>query len=344
MRKLVTCRKITAIHPIKNADMIEEVCIDGWSVVAQKGIHNEGDTVVFFEIDSFLPESDDRFASFMQFGVKTFNGLRGHRVKTKKLRGVYSQGVIIPVSEFPEIEVDFEKDFAEEVGVVKWEKSEVNGYTGDAKGSFPGFLVKSDQDRIQNVYGRLVRDYKDESFVGTLKMDGSSITVFYDESGDELGVCSRNQQLKLDLEQPLDQQGKFIEGAARSELFDKVMRLHNIYGGSWAIQGELVGPGIQGGFEKFDQYQVFAYNIFDIDSHEFVSYTKFTEMAESVDLECVPVVYDDCEILKEGMGKIIKMADGKGLHSSYREGIVWKQVNGKKQFKAISNKYLDKED
>lgn len=344
MRKLVTCREITAIHPIKNADKIEEVCIDGWSVVAQKGIHNEGDTVLFFEIDSFLPESDERFESFMQFGVKQFNGVRGHRVKTKKLRGVYSQGVIIPVSEFPEIEVDFDKDFAEEVGVVKWEKSEVTGYTGDTKGTFPGFLVKSDQDRIQNVYGKLVRDYVDEIFVGTLKMDGSSVTVFYDESGDELGICSRNQQLKLDMGQPLDQQGKFIEGASRSGLFDKVMKLNRIYGGSWAIQGELVGPGIQGNFEKFDQYQVFAYNIFDIDSHKFVNYTDFAQMSEKVELVCVPVVYDDCEILKEGMSKIIKMADGKGLQCSYREGIVWKQVYGNKQFKAISNKYLDKEE
>lgn len=344
MRKLVTCRKITAIYPIKNADKIEEICIDGWSIVAQKGIHSEGDVVVFFEIDSFLPENDERFESFMQFGVKQFNNVRGHRVKTKKLRGVYSQGVIIPISEFPEIKVDFDKDFADEVGVVKWEKSEVTGYTGDTKGTFPGFLIKSDQDRIQNVYGKLVRDYADEIFVGTLKMDGSSVTVFYDESGDELGICSRNQQLKLDMEQPLDQQGKFIEGASRSGLFDKVMKLNRIYGGSWAIQGELVGHGIQGNFEKFDQYQVFTYNIFDIDNHQFVNYTDFALMSDKVELDCVPVIYDDCEILKEEMPKIIKMADGKGLRCSYREGIVWKQVYGNKQFKAISNKYLDKEE
>jgi RNA ligase (TIGR02306 family) len=361
MRKLVTVRRILNILPIKEADMIEEVVVDGWSVVAQKGIHSVGDAVVYFEIDSFLPESDKRFESFMKFGTQTFEGILGHRVKTKRLRGVYSQGIIIPLNEFPEIGVAVhDTDYSELLGVVKYERPEVNGYNGDAKGNFPWFLRKSDQERIQNVYNKLSESqYAEELFVGTLKMDGSSVTVYRlsddtettlryidaEKEGQQLyGVCSRNQELKLDFDIPLADQGKFVQGVINSDLINKCKQLTEIYGGSYAIQGELVGAGIQGGFEKFDQYQVFAYNIFDINAQDFVSYNMFEEMAESVGLQTVPVIYEATDVLRKPLSEILEMADGAGLRASYREGIVWKQVlGGNLQFKAISNKYLSKE-
>lgn len=350
MRKLVTVRKINNILPIKDADIIEEVVVDGWSVVAQKGIHSVGDTVVYFEIDSFLPELDNRYESFMKFGTQEFNGVRGHRVKTKRLRGVYSQGIIIPLHEFPEIvSPEFDTDYSELLGIAKYERQEVVGNGGDAKGNFPWFLRKSDQERIQNLYNKLTNsELIEEYFIGTLKMDGSSITVFhvsgdrYDNQG--FGVCSRNQELKLDLDAPLPDQGKFIQGAINSDLFNKAKRLGEGYDGNFAIQGELVGAGIQGNFEKFEQYEVFAYNIFDIDKQDFVSYAQFEEMASEVGLQTVPVVYEATQILHEDLKDILDLADGKGLRSAYREGIVWKQViGGNTQFKAISNKYLSKE-
>ena len=118
-RKLVTVHNITYIKPIEGADRIEEVSVDGWSVVAQKGIHTIGDTVLYFEIDSFLPASDARFESFMKFGTRTFEEVLGHRIKTVRLKGVYSQGVIMPLNEFPELKdvmlfEDF--DFSELIG------------------------------------------------------------------------------------------------------------------------------------------------------------------------------------------------------------------------------------
>ena len=361
MRKLMTVRTIDNILPIKDADMIEQLVIDGWNVVAQKGIHSVGDIIVYFEIDSFLPIEDVRFETFMKFGVNTFEGKQGHRVKTKRLRGVYSQGIVIPLKEFPEIVEPLpDTDYAELFGVVKYEKQEVTGFSGDAKGTFPWFLQKSDQDRIQNVYGRLSNsDLADKEFVGTLKMDGSSITVFavdkskyVPDSEDVVGVdiaigyCSRNQQLKMPYTSEdgwFEKTGKFYQGASNSDLFVKVAELCSITGKSLAIQGELVGQGIQGNFEKFEKYQVFAYNIFDVDAGKFVDYKTFLEYAAMVDLQIVPEAYPAQTILGKGVAEIVAMADGKGLLANYREGIVWKQVDGDCQFKAISNKYLDKE-
>lgn len=353
MRKLVSVRKITDIKPIEGADRIEQVLVDGWVVVAQKGIHQVGNDILYFEIDSFLPDSDKRFESFMKFGTRTFNGNLGHKVKTIRLKGVYSQGVIMPLSEFPEIvNPEYDVDYSEVIGIVKWEKPEVNGYAGDSKGNFPWFLRKSDQERIQNVYGRLSQSNYNSKFVGTLKMDGSSITVFYVDgekyNNQGCGYCSRNQELKLpdmlDTEFDINSQGKFFQGAIHSNLFVKVTELYKKFGSYYAIQGELVGAGIQGNFEKFDTYQVFAYNIFDIEKQEYVDYNTFQQMAEAVDLQICPVIYEEQYILQESLEDILVMANGEGLKASYREGVVWKQVDGQIQFKAISNKYLEKQE
>lgn len=349
MRKLVSVRIISDIQPIEGADKIEKILIDGWIVVAQKGIHSIGDTVLYFEIDSFLPQTNERFGSFMKFGTRTFNGVVGHRVKTVRLRGVYSQGIIMPLAEFPEIPlVIFDHDYSEIIGVVKWERDEETGMVGDAKGSLPSFLRKSDQERIQNLYGKLSNgDLATELFVGTMKMDGNSITVFqyppeYQEDNDSFGYCSRNQQLKFP-EEGKDA-GKFYQGAIKSDLFTKVFELNKLFGGYYAIQGELVGPGIQGNFEKFDQYQVFAYNIFDIQKQQYVDYATFDNMAKDVGLQICPVVYEAMPILGESLDHILALSDGKGMINSYREGVVWKQLEGSMQFKAISNRYLTKGD
>jgi RNA ligase (TIGR02306 family) len=358
MRKLVTVRKITSINPIEGADRIEEVGVDGWSVVCQKGIHSVGDTVLYFELDSFLPESDKRFESFMKFGTRTFDGVVGHRIKTVRLKGVYSQGIIMPLSEFPEVSgyISEDADFSDILGIVKWEapaeRGDGMGYQGDKKGEFPWFLRKSDQERIQNLYGKLVRTHVDKEFVGTLKMDGSSITVGYvmGERYDnkEFFYCSRNQELKIPDFGKEDfnryTEGKFYQGAANSDLFLKAFMLHELFGGYYAIQGELVGAGVQGNFEKFDTYQVFAYNIFDIEQQQYVDYYTFINMAAEVKLLTVPQVYDAQPVLEQELKDILELSNlGKVLNADYVEGIVWKQVDGDCQFKVISNKYLEKQ-
>jgi RNA ligase (TIGR02306 family) len=357
MRKLVTVRKITDVQSILGADRIEEVWVDGWSVVCQKGIHNVGDSVLYFELDSFLPQSDTRFESFMKFGTRTFDGVVGHRIKTVRLKGVYSQGVIMPLSEFPEItSTEEDTDYSEAIGIVKWEapqeRGEGMGYQGDKKGDFPWFIRKSDQERIQNLYGKLTQTHRDKEFVGTLKMDGSSITVGY-VLGDrydnkEFFYCSRNQELKMpdfgaeDFKR--ENEGKFYQGAANSDLFVKAFMLHKLFGSYYAIQGELVGAGVQGNFEKFDTYQVFAYNIFDIEKQEYVDYNTFEIMAEAVKLQTVPKVYGANTVLVHELKDILEWSNlGKILNAEYIEGIVYKQVDGDCQFKVINNKYLDKQ-
>ncbi len=95
-RSLAYIAKITNIEPIEGADRIEHATInDGWKVVvAKQDGFKVGDEVVYIEIDSKVPAKP----------VFEFLSDRKYRVKTIKLRGAYSQGLVMPRSVFPEIE------------------------------------------------------------------------------------------------------------------------------------------------------------------------------------------------------------------------------------------------
>ena len=110
-RKLASIVKISKVSPIENADRLEVVEMEGkgWRVVTQKGEFKVGDLGCYFEIDSFLDPNDNRYAflkdrCLKRFVSKSGNVLReGIRIKTMKLRGVVSQGLLMPLSAFHEI-------------------------------------------------------------------------------------------------------------------------------------------------------------------------------------------------------------------------------------------------
>ena len=94
-RALAYIAQVTNIEPIPNCDNIVHASVLGWKVIINKndGIQ-VGDKVVYFEVDSKVNEKDERFA---------FLEKRNYRIKTMKMRGVYSQGLVMPLSCFPEI-------------------------------------------------------------------------------------------------------------------------------------------------------------------------------------------------------------------------------------------------
>ena len=96
MRKLATVRRIDDIRPIPDADAIECAVIGGWSVVIKKGEYREGDIAVYCEIDSWIPHE---LAPFLSKGQepREFEGIRGERLRTVKLRGQVSQGLLLPL-------------------------------------------------------------------------------------------------------------------------------------------------------------------------------------------------------------------------------------------------------
>lgn len=365
MRKLVTHRTITDIKEHPNADAIELAIIDGWQVVTKKGEFQKGDSCCFFEIDSFLPADDDRFEFLRKSGIKKDeSGQERIRLKTVKLRKELSQGLALPWYLFPEFHDldDLEDiDMASLINVIKYERPEPK--VTNASGYFPDILKKTDEDRIQNMYIRLKHNYLSDLFVPTLKLDGSSCTVTYlsedhqhywknetpvdgnaidvcsHAAGDKIAeviVCSRNLQLKY------DENSHFWKAAIESEVPTSLENWGRFHNKSLAIQGEVIGPGIQGNKEKVNNFQFWVFNIFDIETQSYWSWGSVKDFCQDHRLNLVPEVSEIASPFTDmTFEELLKHADGKSLNANKREGVVWKKVNdGNVSFKVISNKWL----
>lgn len=100
-RRLATFRTVDAIEPIEGADAIEVAVVGGWKVVTKKGDFKPHDPCVYFEIDSFMPDGVLAWQFLVDKSPKMFNGVKGHKLRTVKLRGQISQGLILPIGAHP---------------------------------------------------------------------------------------------------------------------------------------------------------------------------------------------------------------------------------------------------
>lgn len=96
-RKLASIRVIADVQKIEGADSICAYVIDGWTIVDSINKYKIGDFVIMLEIDSWVPTE---IAGFLSKGnqPREYNGIKGERLKTIKLRGCLSQGLILPIS------------------------------------------------------------------------------------------------------------------------------------------------------------------------------------------------------------------------------------------------------
>jgi len=351
MRKLVTIRKVYDIQPIPEADLIEAVQIDGWRCVCKKGEFKIGDSGIYFEIDSNLNTDLPQFAFLNPIAKKNIDGKFRARIKTRKLRGVVSQGLFLPISAFPDVDFsDNEKDYSEELDVVKYEPPQPASLGGLSKGYFPNFLEKSDEERVQSspwVINGHTTAPDTLTYEVSLKLNGSSMTVFHNSNTPEdiVGVCSRNLQLKL------DQEGNsFINVAKKLNIMEKLADFYAKTNRNIAVQGELIGEGIQSNFEKIVGQDFYVYTVYDIDNHKKLLPNERRKIVEELGLKHVPV-YDTNFKLQDhfsNVDEIVAYADGPSMNNKVREGVVFKAneyINGEHfSFKAISNKYLLKYD
>jgi RNA ligase (TIGR02306 family) len=343
MRKLATVRRISDIQPIEGADAIELAIVDGWKVVVAKNVgHQVGNLVVYCEIDSFLP-LEPEFEFLRKSSYKRIGDQEGFRLKTIKLRGQVSQGLIIPLRDAyaiykrntPNLVMGWfvGLDVSDMLNITKYEPPIPAELAGKVKGLFPSFIRKTDEERIQNLaskYDHLKRTHK---YVVTEKLDGSSATFYIKDGG--FGVCSRNLEL-------LETEGNTFwkiahEMNIKQELIDS--------GRNLCIQGELIGEGIQGNPYKIKGQTVKFFNAFDIDKQEYLGMKEFIDlMNKTLNLPMVPILDLDF-ILPETIEELIEYADDLSvLNESFnREGVVIRSWDRMVSFKVISNKFLLKE-
>ena len=330
-RKLATIRRIAEIKDIDGADAIEAVRVDGWWVVAKKGEYQVGQLAVYLEVDSWVPTSIASFLTKAGHEPKEFEGVKGERLRTVKLRGQLSQGLLLPISILPTTTViEVGNDVTDTLGIVKWERPISPQLYGQAKGSFPSFLRKTDQERVQNI-GRTLESYIDQTFEVTIKLDGSSCTIFVKDEED--GVCSRNLELKQ------NEDNAFWRIALEYDIHKKI----RAYGKNLAVQGELIAPNIQSNYEKVNKPEFYVFDVFDIDRQEYMLPKERQEFCKLLDIPHVPIV-DKSLAMIDNVDKLLDMAEGDGMNKGVkREGLVFKHNNSEFSFKAISNSYLLKE-
>ncbi len=337
MRKLATIRKIDLIRPIPDADAIECAVVGGWTVVIKKGDCKAGDLAIYCEIDSWIPTE---LAPFLSKGKepREYNGVRGERLRSVKLRGQLSQGLLLDrfVALDKVGEIHEGMDVSDLLNIVKYEAPVPACLAGKARGMFPSFIPRTDQERIQN----LTTEFAEWISPGfpimptwevTEKLDGSSMTVYVNEQ--DHGVCSRNLNL-------YDTEGNTLwQVAHRDQIITAIQdSQRNI-----AIQGELIGEGIQGNPYKIKGQSFYVFDIYDIDKRSYMTPTERRDFCEFHELLHVPVI-DPAGQLSPGetIEGLLKHAEGKSQLNPQtdREGVVFKGNEKAESFKTISNKYL----
>ncbi len=311
--KLASLEIIKEIKTHPNADSLELAQVLGWQAVVKKGEFQAGDKVVFVVIDTILPDAP--WSSFLKDKKAPDKPIR---LKTVKLRGEYSQGLVLPLSvldgnEFSAASWQEGADVGGILGVKKYEKEIPACLSGEIIGAFPQYLApKTDEDNgLSNP--ELVEEVLKHPLTVTLKLDGSSCTIIVDK-GEITHVCSRNMQLAQS------------EGNAFWKVASRLTFPETEEGWSGVIQGELMGPGVQGNQLHLMEPTLYAYQIRD-SKEGYLNYFQMERFCHKLGIGVVPARYDEADWTgpkaPRTLTELQELADGQVLpDGSPAEGIV----------------------
>ncbi len=335
-RKMATIERIVEVRAIPEADKICAYRVKGWWVVDQVGKYQVDDMIVYIEPDAWVPTE---IAPFLSKGKepREFNGVKGERLRTVKLKKQISQGLLLPLEPtcaMIESELFEGLDVSVPLNIQKWEAPIPAQLAGQVRGNLPTGIIKTDQQRIQNI-GKYLNFYVGKTFEITEKLHGSSCTIYLD-TNDDFHVCSRNLDLKR------DENNAFWKAAIKYDIEAK-MRKAQMQG--IAIQGELIGEGING-----NQYKVglefYVFDMFNVSTQEYAPSYNRQQIAAALGLLHVPVVGTVTLTAENSVESILANAEGtSALNGSNREGLVWKCIEDPSiSWKAVSNAWLLKND
>ena len=333
-RKMAWVVKIDSVVKHPDADSLDICTVGGWKCVTKLGEFKEGDLAVYLSIDSWVPTALAPFLTKVGHEPKVCEGIQGERLRTVKLRKQISQGLLISLDTALPFTNSFVEgdDVSEVLGVIKWERPMNAQLAGMAKGNFPSIIPKTDQERVQNLKKEIEAAAQASMiFEVTEKMEGSSMTCYLIDG--VFGTCSRN----LDLKETLD--NTFWQVARTEDIEAKMLACGP---GNWAIQGELIGPGIQDNIYKLSKPEFRVFDVYDIQTGKYLPPAARHDLIQRMGLKHVPVVAMDKDLGIGTVDELLSWAEGKSVlnPAQEREGIVFKQVDGGMTFKAVSNSYL----
>ncbi|MBR6216979.1 MAG: 2'-5' RNA ligase [Eubacterium sp.] len=342
MRKLASIQRIWKIEPIEGADRIELAYVLGWQCVVNKDKFQPNDLAVYFEIDSFLPiRKEFEFLRASSYRKSDVLG-EGFRLRTMRFREKLSQGLLLPIDQFPELtDIDeIGKDVSDIIGVRKWEIEEKITTGGTVIGTLPLDVPHTDETRVQ-AEPELINDFAGLEYYISTKMDGSSHSVSLDEDG--FHVTGHNYEYKD------DGKSAFYDLVKREDIENKVRKYcakNDIR--ILTIQGELCAPGIQKNRLKLTRPEWYVFNV-RIEGKR-VGLKRMQEICDIFGLRMVPVeeVGTDLPSKYPTVDDLLKRADGEYPGGGKKEGIVIRpiepvfcdRISTDLSMKVVNNNYL----
>jgi len=328
-KALATIEKIISIIKHPNADRLYIATVNGWQCVTAEP-YQVDDLVIYIQIDTTIPRKP-----WSEFLFKDAERQR-ERLKSIKLRGAVSQGLLLPVVILPDPSSAVEgADVSDLLEIQKYEKP-IEGETLNPKGNFPHHLVpKTDEERIQN-YTRIITDLVGTDVYISLKCDGMSGTFI--KLDGMLTVCSRNLELK-------DGNNHYWSMARKYNLAE-VMNEGEV------IQSEIIGPGIQKNHAGDSEVTMRVFNVghvHTVSNSGYFDYDILVKYCNDKHLPMVPVLYTGLWKF-DNLQQLLDFADAqKYWNGAQAEGIVIRTLKesrhpvlGRLSFKVISNKFAIK--
>lgn len=326
--KDATIEIIQEIIPHPDADRLEICQVLGYNCITQKGLHSEGDKIVYIRTDAVLPEEE---------WSESYRKYSPNRIKAVKLRGVWSEGIILPLKESP---IDLSKyavgfDVSKMLKITHFEPpipDDIN-----AKSSvLPYQIPSTDEERVENL---------NESFIPfgkkvdvTLKVDGQSCSYYYNHKTKEFGVLGRKQELKEDLE------NKYTYHIKDQNIKEKLIGFCEKNQLSLVLRGESYGKGIQANkynphSQKNNSWAMFS--VYDIEKRKYYHKGEkfyYRNVAKELNLEEVELLEEDVELTRDLIHKYSKHLTK--LNGKNFEGVVIKYFDG--SFKVLNKIYDSK--
>ena len=341
-RKLASIQRIYKIEPIEGADRIELARVLGWQCVVNKGQFQPMDIAVYFEIDSFLPVREEfEFMRTSSYRKTDIMG-EGFRLRTMKFRGQISQGLLLPVSVFPEIPegVEVGDDVTELLGIRKWEIEERATTGGTVIGTLPRDIPHTDETRIQ-AEPDLIQEFAGLEYYISTKMDGSSHSIGIDENG--FHVTGHNYEYKD------DGTSSFYNLVKERGYQEKLMTFAKKGGlQSVTVQGELCAPGIQKNRLKLVRPEWYVFTI--MVNGKRVGLKRMQEICKELQMTTVLIEEIDKDLPSkyQTVKDLLERAEGNYPNGGKKEGIVIRPtepvfsflINADLSIKVVSNKYL----
>jgi len=337
-RKLASIQEIKSLKKHPNADKLEIAEILGWNIVVPLNLYKEKEKVIYVEYDSLIPIKNENYPDFIKKE-------KLYHVKTQKIRGIISQGLILPLNlneKFKNLEIG--TDLTSDLSIIKKNFENINNDINIIYNKpFPINLIeKTNENRIQS-HTYLLENLKDKDYYITEKLDGTSATYLLDPFTDKLIICSRNLIInRIDKLSLKSSSNVYVNMALKYNMFDKLTEYVKENNKYIAFQGELCGPNINKNKLNLKENDLYVFNILTLNNNFFHknNLDEMKKLANIFNLKTVP-------IMEEGVFKyntideLINLSKGNYKTSNMpREGIVVRSNDQSISFKVINNDYL----